>query len=790
MPARAATWTLEVPKAHPKPETETRTDKNHGPNGESVIGPDFREEVALADIQDGGKYRSIVKIQSKFRSQDGSDIWMMGTGWLIRPDLLVTAGHVVYDKAYGCRAATQIKCYIGYNGVQSVPKQGDVVEAIPAVQPRYGSKVVTTASWIEDSDARPRDVAFIQVHKDFVGSLNVFKFADTISPSVVRLGVVGYPGDKALNGESGAQMYELFDNTSIDLDTTPRNMITYKVSTAGGQSGAPILSKLAGSAASNLIAIGTHCYGAGNGDITNSGNSIGSKWGNDYKYFISLFVKQESTFPTQPSDITYITPGVDPKPPVPPQPPFPSDHLDGVEEGFLDVLKAVGRIGAGVLPVASSLLGPVGIIVGTAAGGLLGAIAGQESTIAALATGTDPVASGVAERAVLAEASLQAVVSLLNDSERVHQNNPVVNKILAHMSDKYMRFAPNIDTLSTRLAPQLTECALDIASQRWTRAMTEPRREEGAFEPLPRKPLTGLPSQESGIDLGKQGAFVEGLISDTCPLPGGEEGAFDFLGSLITKAVSAAKPLVSKAAKAVVTDLLPKVVAHVVGSNTEATLSPVSAPNAQAARLLFQRALVADTAASALSSLSSDELESLKITLPGQSNGQPQQEGVFDFIKTTIQNIGPFALSTAKGAIKRFAPVLIDVAADTLKKRLGNGDTSSGAAVSNTESGASLGIGSRLKRQPSSIDRYRQSVAAETVDGELHLAEPTFRASRTAAPSFDDLASDAGTEFSNIEQSPAVSYGNNLVSYSAASAMEQPNPDQPPIIKPPPHFDP
>ncbi|KAJ7466195.1 ATP synthase F1 [Mycena galericulata] len=753
MPARAATWTLEVPTAHLKPETETITDNFHG---ESVIGPDFRDKVNLADIQDGGQFRSIVKIQSKFRSKDGSAKWMMGSGWLIRPDLLVTAGHVVYDKAYGYGAVTQIKCYIGYNGVQSVPKQGS---SIPAVQPRYGSKVVTTESWIVDGEARPRDVAFIQVHKDFVGSLNVFNFTGTPSPSVVKLGVVGYPGDKDLNGEFGAQMYELFGVTSIDLDTTSRHMITYNVSTAGGQSGAPILSQLARGVTPNLIAIGTHCYGAGNGDATNSGNSIGGEWGNDYNSFISLFGKQAGTFPTRPSDITYVIPGVNPKPPVPaPQTPFPSYHPEGVEEGFLDVLKTVARIGASVLPVASSLLGPVGSIVGIAAGGLLGAIAGQESTIAAIAQpGADPVAPGVAERAVLAEASLQAVISLLNDSERVDRNNPVVNKVLAHMSDKYMHFAPNIDTLSTRLAPQLTECALDIASQRWTRAMAEPRREEGVFEPLPRKPLTGLPSQEGGIDLGEQGAFVEGLISNTCPFPGGEEGAFDFLGPLITKAVSAAKPLVSKAAKAVITDLLPKLVAHVVGSSTEATLSPVSAPNAQAARLIFQRALVADTAASALASLSSDELKSLMITLPGQGNGQPQQEGVFDFIKSTIQKIGPFALKTAKGAIKRFAPVLIDVAADTLKKRLGNGDISSGAAVSNTKSGASLGAGPSLKRKPSSIEMYRDSVAAETVDVELHLAEPTFRAGRMAANSFDDLASDAGTEFSNIDQSPATS---------------------------------
>ncbi|KAJ7268360.1 hypothetical protein C8J57DRAFT_1612333 [Mycena rebaudengoi] len=807
MPAlRAAAWTLEVPTAHLNAESKTETDRNH--SEESILGEDFREVANLADVQDGGKYRSIVKIQSRFKGPDG-DVWMMGTGWLIRPDLLVTAGHVVYDKAYGCGAATQIKCYIGYNGVESVPKKGAVVEGIAAVQPRYGSKVVTTESWIKKSDARPHDVAFIKVHKEFTGKLNVFKFTNTISPTTVRLGVVGYPGDKDLNGEKGAQMYELFDTTAIDLDKHPRHMISYKVSTYGGQSGAPILSKPANG---DMIAIGTHCYGAGNGERTNSGNSIGGEWGNDYNSFISLFGSQESTFPTKPNDIVYVTPGIPPKPPVPgPRPPIPAPHPSlpsDVEESFLDALKSVARIGATAVQVGGSLFGPIGMIVGTAAGGLLGAIAGQESTIDALGKrGADPIAPGVAEHAVLAEASLQAVISLFNNSDR---DDPVVNKVLAHMSHNFTRFAPNVDALATRLAPQLTECALDIVSQRLDRAMTEPRQ-ESVLDPLPRMALTGLPTVESGFDLGAQGAFAEGLLSPTSPLPGGEEGAFDFLGPLIGKALSAAKPLVSRAAKAVVTDLLPKVIAHVVGSNAESTLSPVSPRNAEAARLIFKRALVADTAVSAFASLSSSELASLKIKLPAQMNSQPQQEGVFDFIKTTMQKIGPFALNAAKGAIKHFVPVLIDVAASNLKTRLGNGDTSSNAAAVNgtvTESNASLAVEPRLKRQSSNLDRYHTGLAATTTDGDIKTASFV-----------GDLVRGATPEPSGVAVSPAVSY---LVSRSVgggfargagpanspslaasgagllpAGALAQPqptepqNPDQPPIITgATPEFDP
>ncbi|KAF7355770.1 ATP synthase f1 [Mycena sanguinolenta] len=810
---RAATWTLDVPTtAHPAPETETVTDPNHG--AESILGQDFRELVWPSDFQDGAKYRSIVKIQSRFRNYNGEDVWMMGTGWLIRPDLLVTAGHVVYDRAYNCGAATQIKCYIGYNGAQSVPQRGSAEGNIPAVQPRYGSKIVTTESWIKDNDARRRDVAFIRVHKPFVGNLNLFKFANTRSPGMQRIGVVGYPGDKDLNGEKGAQMYELFDSTPIDLEKHPRHMIAYHISTYGGQSGAPVLSKTP----AGLVAIGTHCYGAGNGEAKNTGNAIGGEWGNDYNLLISLF---DSTISTAPNNIEYVVPGSTVKPPVPssrssfplrpptpglqssypplpptpgPQPPSrsgrtdpvfspqPPVRLEVVEEGFLDMLKDVARIGATVVQAGGSMFGPIGTVVGTAAGGLLGALAGQESTMMALAMGrrdTNSIAPGVSERAVLAEASLQGVLNLMEHGD---PNDPVINKIVSHMAHNYTYFAPNIDTLSSRLAPQLTECALDIASQRLNRALTEPHQ-EADFEPLPRRALTGVPSAEAGFDLGKQGAFAESLLGPTLPLRGGEEGAFDFLGSLLTKAVSVAGPLVSRAAKAVVTDVLPQVISRVVGSgpNSEATLSPVSPLNAEAANLIFKRALVADTAASALMSLSREELATLKIKRSAQESGAEQQEGIVDFIKTTVQKIGPFALSTAQSVVKRFAPVLIDVAANKLKEKIG----------------PSLGseLAPRLKRQPSNLDKYRSSGVATESAFNATLAAAS--ASPPVSSSHNFVPESRGGGLAGMGSRSA----NDLV-FAARGSVLHPagpppistapwNPDQPPILTtPPPDFSP
>lgn len=161
---------------------------------------------------------------------------MMGSGWLIKPDLLVTAGHVVYDWSRRLGEAREIKCYIGYNGRASVGGHH--------VQSRSAVKVVTTAEWLEDAARRPRtrDLAFIQVDRPFTGNLQLFNFVDTpLASEDANLGVVGYPGDKSLRDEErdseeyGAQMYEEFLPTTYDLGKNKRDMIEYQLSTFGGK---------------------------------------------------------------------------------------------------------------------------------------------------------------------------------------------------------------------------------------------------------------------------------------------------------------------------------------------------------------------------------------------------------------------------------------------------------------------------------------------------------------------------------------------------------------------------
>lgn len=154
--------------------------------------------------------------------------WPTATGWLIRPDLLVTAGHVVYDHANKWGMSTQIKAYIGYNGKESIGK--------PGVQFRYGTKVVLPQAYLAPQRIPYRDCAFIKLNKPFE-NVTCFKFVpETPKMGKELLGIVGYPGDKtSKGGEQAAFAYQMFvqQNWNLEKDL-PSKMLLYQISTYGG----------------------------------------------------------------------------------------------------------------------------------------------------------------------------------------------------------------------------------------------------------------------------------------------------------------------------------------------------------------------------------------------------------------------------------------------------------------------------------------------------------------------------------------------------------------------------
>ncbi|KAJ4289570.1 hypothetical protein N0V90_010899 [Kalmusia sp. IMI 367209] len=105
----------------------------------------------------------------------------VGTGWLIKHDILVTAGHNVYDRKDG--HAVSVTAWIGYHGETSVKNK--------SVQCRSGIRVMMPAEMERESETR--DFAFVLLNEDFV-DVEPFEYKSTpTTPTEVR--VVGYPGD-------------------------------------------------------------------------------------------------------------------------------------------------------------------------------------------------------------------------------------------------------------------------------------------------------------------------------------------------------------------------------------------------------------------------------------------------------------------------------------------------------------------------------------------------------------------------------------------------------------------
>lgn len=221
---------ITKPKRKPTPKTEVMEDAYFGsfPDAESraiinefgtsimevVIGTDERVEITATDQY---PWRCICSLRIK--AADGRSF--IGTGWLISPRVLLTAGHCIYMHDAGGWA--------------------DEIEVIPgrkgSTQP-FGSAICTQMSsvhgWVTDRDTNA-DYGVIMLPEDkrFGDDLGWIGYANRatsdLEDTVVNLS--GYPGDKP----AGTQW---FDNKQL-INVTDQKLY-YEIDTFGGQSGAPV----------------------------------------------------------------------------------------------------------------------------------------------------------------------------------------------------------------------------------------------------------------------------------------------------------------------------------------------------------------------------------------------------------------------------------------------------------------------------------------------------------------------------------------------------------------------
>ncbi|MEL6142665.1 MAG: serine protease, partial [Bacteroidota bacterium] len=208
---------------------------------EVVLGRDDRRKVRNTRRF---PYRAIVQLT--ITAKNGRRY--VGTGWLVSPRTVITAGHCVY-----------------LHGAGGWAKSIQVTPGMNASSKPFGTCRATSfrsvRGWV-NSKKRDYDYGAIILPKNcrFGQRTGVFRFAAYSSRYLYRkyINISGYPGDKG----GKTQWYHA---KRISRITSKR--LVYNIDTAGGQSGSPIFLRFG----RRRIAIGIHTSGSLSG---NSGTRI------------------------------------------------------------------------------------------------------------------------------------------------------------------------------------------------------------------------------------------------------------------------------------------------------------------------------------------------------------------------------------------------------------------------------------------------------------------------------------------------------------------------------------
>lgn len=203
---------------------------------EVIIGTDDRVRISPTTAF---PWRAVCAL--RITAQDNSK-WI-GTGWLVAPRTVITAGHCVYMHAQG-----------GW------PRSIEVIPGLNDSTRPFGSCVATTfrsvVGWVNDKKREYDYGAIILPTNCRLGDrTGVFGFAVKDNPYIMSayLNLSGYPGDKGGN----QQWFMARKAKSV----APR-VIYYEIDTMGGQSGSPVWVKVG----NTRYAVGIHTNGVISGN--------------------------------------------------------------------------------------------------------------------------------------------------------------------------------------------------------------------------------------------------------------------------------------------------------------------------------------------------------------------------------------------------------------------------------------------------------------------------------------------------------------------------------------------
>jgi hypothetical protein len=288
------------------------------------------------------------------------------------------------------------------------------------------------------------------------------------------------------------------------------------------------------------------------------------------------------------------------------------------------------KIGAPMIGIAAPFCGPLGAPIGALASVALGALGkfcaesamGAESTI-------DPSAPvrGLAQRAVLGEAALQAIMAM--DKQMLHEEG-----IFDVMSAVVQKMAPVIKKAAPCIMNIIMPAALNLATTALNQAKQNPGAESVFSWPVDESILynpSNVPVnyENSGVE-----AFATQLIG---PMHYGEDGTEGWFGDFISSALSKTSNVLVTAAKTGLPILLDQL------SKTESAMP--GSPGAELPQLegLAERAVLQEAALQAV------------LTLPPQ---KLEEEGFFSIMRSVIGKVAPVVMKAAPSIIKAVGPII------------------------------------------------------------------------------------------------------------------------------------
>jgi hypothetical protein len=285
-----------------------------------------------------------------------------------------------------------------------------------------------------------------------------------------------------------------------------------------------------------------------------------------------------------------------------------------------------------VAPIAGNVLkSGLPIALGTF-GGPLGALAGVALNVAgkisASSTGSEADLNkaysyeGVAERAILGEAAIEAIKYLGN--EKCKQEG-----IFSSMAEIVKKMAPTVRAVAPKLVGAVAEPALRMAldSLNKTKAGTEATLGDGKIRSL-RKEETNTLGFGARLSM-QQEAFIQAL-TDTLRPNDAESflGVETSIGNVICKGLRVSGPIISPVTR----NGLPLLARGTEGQ----TLGPFPFEG------LAERAMIGEAALQTLMGLPTPKL---------------QQEGLFDIMKNAIKVLGPIVVNSAPIVVKAVEPI-------------------------------------------------------------------------------------------------------------------------------------